>query len=464
MYFHTQSVAQDGRAHNRLRIAIVGSGISGLSAAWLLSQCHDVVVYEKEDRLGGHSNTVLVPSANGSRNGEIAVDTGFIVYNERNYPNLTALFHHLGVPTRPSEMSLAVSLDGGALEYSGTGIASLFAQKRNLASPRFWRMLGDIARFYREAPLVTAARTPTENMTLGRYVDERGYGKAFIEDHLLPMAAAIWSAPVETVRDLPLVSFVRFCENHGLLRISGRPQWRTVIGGSVEYVQRLSASFENSVRLNCLIRKIRRGLNGAVIEDMNGDCERFDHVIVATHADQALALLEDPDAEEQRLLGAFRYQRNLAVLHNDESLMPKRRAAWSSWNYLGERAAGGRSLSVTYWMNRLQAIDETTPLFVTLNPAHPPRPGSIIRSFFYDHPILDVAAIEAQKSLWVLQGARNTWFCGAHFGAGFHEDGLQAGLAVAEALGNVRRPWSVEGESGRIHVGPVASISAAGGV
>jgi uncharacterized protein len=459
MNFHSHPPAQEPQAHNRQRIAIVGSGVSGLSAAWLLSQHHDIVVYEKEDRLGGHSNTVLVPSVNG----EIAVDTGFIVYNEPNYPNLTALFRHLGITTRPSEMSFAVSLDGGALEYSGTSIAGLFAQKRNLVRPRFWRMLKDIARFYRQAPAVmTALEMPNETMTVGRYVAEQGYSDAFIEDHLLPMAAAIWSAPVETVRELPLISFVRFCNNHGLLRLNQRPQWRTVVGGSIEYVRRLSAAFEDSLRLNCIVRKIRRSMGGVMIEDFNGNCERFDHAIIATHADQALALLDDPDAAEHRMLGAFHYQRNLAVLHNDESFMPARRRAWSSWNYLGEQADGGRSLSVTYWMNRLQAIDERMPLFVTLNPSHAPRQGSIIRSFLYDHPILDVAAIQAQKSLWSLQGLRNTWFCGAHFGAGFHEDGLQAGLAVAEAIGGVRRPWSVENESGRIHVGTVRSAEGVG--
>ena len=432
-------------------IAVIGSGISGLAAAWLLSERHRVTVYEKEDRLGGHTNTVTVPSPNGP----VAVDTGFIVYNELNYPNLTALFRHLNVATQPSEMSFAVSLDDGDLEYAGTNLNGLFAQRRNLLRPRFWAMLNDLRRFYREAPNVSESEA---HLSLGAYLDAHGYSPAFVDDHLLPMAAAIWSAPADAMRDHPVATFVRFCDNHGLLRLRGRPQWRTVTGGSREYIDRLTERFAGEIHLNRAIFAVRRGPDGINVQDRDGDSRRFDHVIIATHADQALAMLEDGDAEERQALGAFRYQRNLAVLHNDESLMPKRRAAWSSWNYLGSRTGdGGRALSVTYWMNRLQGLPEDAPLFVTLNPIRTPRQGSILRSFLYDHPIFDAETLAAQKALWTLQGRRNTWFCGAHFGSGFHEDGLQAGLAVAEALGNVRRPWTVADESGRIHVGAMRS-------
>lgn len=427
-------------------IAVIGSGISGLAAAWLLSERHRVTIYEKEDRLGGHTNTVTVPSVHGP----VSVDTGFIVYNELNYPNLTALFEHLGVPTQPSDMSFAVSLDDGDLEYAGTNLNGLFAQRRNLLRPRFWAMLNDLRRFYRESPNLSEADS---RLSLGAYLDLHGYSSAFVDDHLLPMAAAIWSAPADAMRAHPIATFVRFCENHGLFKFRGRPQWRTVTGGSREYVHRLTKRVTGDILLNRAICTVRRDPAGVVVDDRDGDSRRFDQVIIATHADQALAMLADGDAEEKRALGAFRYQRNLAVLHNDVSLMPKRRAAWSSWNYLGNRTDdGGRALSVTYWMNRLQSLPEDAPLFVTLNPIRTPRQGSILRSFLYDHPIFDSDTLTAQKGLWTLQGRRNTWFCGAHFGAGFHEDGLQAGLAVAEALGDVRRPWTVANESGRIHV------------
>jgi predicted NAD/FAD-binding protein len=432
-------------------IAVVGSGISGMAAAWLLSQHHRITVYERENRLGGHTNTVEVSTPAGPA----PVDTGFIVYNERNYPNLTALFRHLDVPTKPSEMSFSVSLDDGALEYAGNNLGTLFAQPRNLLRPRFWAMLRDLLRFYRAAPYLLDD-PGHEGLTLGAYLDRHGYSRAFIEDHLLPMAAAIWSSPVHAMRDHPAASFVRFCQNHGLLSLSGRPAWRTVDGGSREYVRRLTKSYASRVRLNSGVRSIFRKSDHVLIEDHAGRIARHEQVVMACHADEALALLGNPDPQETRLLGAFRYERNLAVLHADPGFMPRRRAVWSSWNYLGERYRDDeRELCVTYWMNRLQAIPEATPYFVTLNPHRSPKQGSIHASFLYDHPMFDTEAAKAQRLLWTLQGKRNIWFCGAYFGAGFHEDGLQAGLAVAEALGGVRRPWRVADESGRIHIGPV---------
>jgi predicted NAD/FAD-binding protein len=423
-------------------IAVVGSGISGLSAAWLLSQRHRVTLLEADTRIGGHSHTVDA--------GNVPVDTGFIVYNEKTYPNLTALFAHLQVPTRATEMTFAVSLDRGRLEYSGTGFGGIFAQKRNLASPRFWSMLRDLVRFYRAAP-GELPRLGSES--LGTYLNRGHYGAAFRDDHLYPMAAAIWSTPVCDIPDYPAAAFIRFCENHGLLNLGERPLWRTVEGGSRAYVDRITRPFASRIRTGDPVRAIRRHDDGVEIVRDSGT-EWFDQVVIATHADQALRLLADADADERATLGAFGYRPNDAVLHSDASLMPRRRAVWSSWNYAAEGAAATQQLSVTYWMNRLQHLDTAHPLFVTLNPIREPDPALVIRRDRYEHPVFDAAAIAAQARLWSLQGRHNAWYCGAYFGAGFHEDGLQAGLAVAEQLGGVRRPWHVADESGRIQVGP----------
>ncbi len=442
-----------------MEIAVIGAGISGMSAAWLLSQRHNVTVYEDQDRCGGHSHTVDAPCPGG---GSTPVDMGFIVYNDTNYPNLVALFDHLGVPTKASEMTFSVSLDDGRLEYAPNNLATLFAQPSNLVSARFWSMLRDILRFYKHAP-THACALDGRLTTLGEYLGAQGYGCAFQDDHLLPQAAAIWSAPVGSIRDYPADAFIRFCENHGLLKVFGRPNWRTVEGGSREYVARLTARYADRVRLGCAAREVRRSGAGVLVRDAQGGVRRFDHVVIGAHADQALAMLSDPSSEEREVLGAFRYTRNHAVLHSDVALMPRRRSTWSSWNYMGRRTRAEddqRELCVTYWMNRLQPLPPERQLFMTLNPIRLPAAGSLIRSEIYEHPLFDAAAIHAQRRLWSLQGRLNTWYCGAYFGAGFHEDGLQAGLAVAETLGGVRRPWRVPDESGRIHMTPTPVVRA----
>lgn len=422
-----------------MKIAIVGGGIAGLGAAWLLSRENEITVFEANDYPGGHSNTVEI-EASGRR---VPVDTGFIVYNELNYPNLTRLFEALGVPTEASNMSFAVSISDGDFEYEGS-LPGLVAQPSNLARPRYMRMIRDVLRFYREAPELLEAGADGD-MSLGAYLRQRRYSDGFIRDHLLPMGAAIWSASLSDVLEFPAASFVRFLVNHGLLRLMGRPQWRTVSGGSREYVRRLVQPYADRLRLNTAIAAVRRGPDGVWLRDVHGRSERFDQLVLATHADQALALLgEDADSGERRILGEFRYTANRAVLHTDQRLMPRRRSLWASWNYLADDVVDeGRKVAVTYWMNRLQNLETAPPLFVTLNPLAEPDPAAVHREFVYDHPQFDARAVQAQRQIWEIQGARRTWFCGSYCGYGFHEDGLQAGFAVAEALG-APAPWARE--------------------
>jgi len=435
----------------RLRVAVVGTGISGLSAAWLLSLGHDVTVYEKNARIGGHSNTVVAQLPEGP----VPVDTGFIVYNERNYPNLTAMFGVLGVKTSASNMSFAASLETGGprrFEYSGSGLNGVFADRRNVFSPRLWRMIGDIVKLYRTAPEL-ALQHGLDEKPLGDFLREQGYSASLRDDHLLPMCAAIWSLPIERVEQFPALAFLRFFDNHGLMRLSGRPAWRTVEGGSREYVATLARPLGDSIRTGTGVAEIIRDASGVTVRDMRGGVGRYDHVVVAAHSDEALAMLGDADGRERALLGAISYQRNVAWLHADPTFMPRNRRVWSSWNYMGGGA--GSPVCVSYWMNKLQPLKTARDLFVTLNPSHDPAAESVFARIEYDHPVFDAGAFAAQRRLWEIQGARRTWFCGAYFGSGFHEDGLQAGLAVAEQLGGVARPWTVADPSGRISLGPL---------
>jgi uncharacterized protein len=431
----------------RLNIAVAGSGISGLSAAWLLSKNHDVTLFERDARLGGHSNTVDAVATEG----KIPIDTGFIVYNTASYPNLIALFNHLGVDTAETKMGFGVSLNGGGYEYSGgSGARGLFGQAANLLNPAHWQMVSDILRFFREAAALTRDDADP-HVSLGDWLAARSYSRPFIDNHILPMAAAIWSAPAAALMAFPAVAFAKFFANHGLLQVRNRPQWRTVVGGSRAYVGRLKAAVQGDVHSGNGVRAVNRRSHGVDITLDDGSLRRFDHLVIASHADDALAMLSDPSAEERNLLSAFTYQPNTAVLHRDAALMPKRRAVWSSWNYVG--LAGSDQLCVSYWMNALQPLPTATDFFVTLNPPRDPEPGTETARFSYAHPIFDARALAAQRDLWQLQGQRRTWFAGSYFGSGFHEDGLQAGLWVAEQLGGLRRPWSVAGQSSRIYLG-----------
>jgi uncharacterized protein len=427
-----------------MKLAVIGSGIAGLGAAWLLARTADVTVFECEGRLGGHSNTVEAPDGT-------AVDTGFIVFNTPNYPNLTGLFETLGVQTEASNMSFGVSMDGGGLEYFGSERPSeLFAQRINLVRPRFWRMLRDLMRFYRTAGGVLD-QPASADMSLGDYLAEHRYSTAFLEDHLLPIAAAIWSAPTAEILSFPVRTFVRFFENHKLLNVIDRLEWRTVTGGSRSYVNRIRDSFNGTFNLADGAAAVWRSDQGVHVRTQQGHEAVFDQVVMACHADQSLRLLTDADQAERSVLANFRYAPNRAILHQDVSLMPKRRKVWASWNYLGDRPANGssqdgRSVSVTYWMNRLQNLTTPEPLLVTLNPLRAPAPEKVIAAFDYEHPIFDRAAIAAQAQIGDIQGRNRVWFCGAWSGYGFHEDGLASGCAVAEALG-AQRPWAVTSEA-----------------
>jgi len=443
--FNLESCGPAPGADRPLDIAVVGTGIAGLSAAWLLSCRHRVTVYEQNDAAGGHSNTATVTVGDS----EVNVDTGFIVYNPVNYPNLVALFEHLNVPTRKSDMSFSASLADGALEYSGTDLNGLFAQRRNLVRPRFISMLRDLKRFYEQAPTLVDDEELV-SLSLGEFLRRERYGHAFIYDHLMPMGGAIWSSSVEQMLSFPTLTFLRFFRNHGLVQLRERPQWRTVDGGSREYVARMLAGFDGDLRFGTPVERVLRDEAGITIVTGAGR-QRHDHIVLACHSDQALRMLDRPTAAEAETLGRIRYQPNTAVLHTDLALMPRRRRAWASWNYIGTgQESSDDALCVTYWMNLLQSLETPQSLFVTLNPNRDIDQGRVLRTYDYEHPIFDAAALDAQSRLWQLQGCGNTWYCGAYFGSGFHEDGIQAGLAVAERLGGVRRPWQVSDPSGRI--------------
>jgi len=415
------------------KIAIIGTGIAGLSSAYFLRQRHQITVYEKERRIGGHSRTVTVK--HGAR--DIPVDTGFIVYNERNYPNLTALFQRLGVRTKASNMSFALSVRDGWLEWGARDLNAVFGQRRNALRPRFLKLFRDVNRFNGE---VVAAVKREPDLTLGAFVERMGLGDWFKNYYLLPMGGAIWSCPPKQMLAFPARTFVDFFANHGLLSFTGQPQWRTVDGGSQQYVDKLAASFSDRVRLGCGATRVERLARGVRVTDQSGAVEAYDHVVFACHADEALALLADAGDAERSALSAIKYSRNVVVLHKDPRFMPKRRRCWASWNYHSDGKGEESAISLTYWMNLLQSIDEAYPVFVTLNPASEIPDENVFDSHVFHHPIFDTAAMTAQTRLRAMNGQRGTWFCGAHLRHGFHEDGLMSAMDVAEALG-APAPW-----------------------
>lgn len=421
------------------RIAVVGAGISGLASAWLLSQKHEVTLFESGAYLGGHTNTVDVTLDGVSH----PVDTGFLVFNTRTYPNLIAMFEHLEVASVETEMSFAVSLAEPDVEWSGSSLATVFGQKRNLLRPKFWRMLADILRFNRDSVAWLNAH-PDDPRSLRDFLTAGGYSASFAEWYLLPMGAAIWSCPSGQMLDYPLATFIRFCRNHGLLQVFDRPLWRTVQGGAREYVRKLAARIEaglGSIRLSTPVLAVHRAPDGVHVRTAGG-VERFDQVVLACHSDQALALLgTSATPEEKRLLAAIRYEPNRAVLHSDAALLPRNPALWSAWNYASAKAEPGRQpVSVSYLINRLQPLPFKTPVMVSLNPQREPAEDKVIAEFDYAHPLFDAAAIAAQGRLAEISGQRGVWFCGAWNGYGFHEDGLKSGLRVANGLG-CRAPW-----------------------
>jgi predicted NAD/FAD-binding protein len=425
-----------------MRIGVIGGGVSGLGAAWALKDVHEVTLHEAEKRLGGHANTVVV-DYDGV---EIAVDTGFIVFNAHNYPNLLGMLAHLDIETVRADMSFSLS-DPAGYEWSSNGFGGMFAWKRNLTSPAFLCMLGDIVRFS------TAARADLrddriDGATLAEYVRGLGLGRGFLRHYLLPMGAAIWSTPERDMLDYPASSFIRFFDNHRLLH-SKRPKWRSIKGGSRTYVRAIAHELGERVVTGDPVTEVARTGDGVSVRTASGRIARYDHVILACHSDEALALLSTPTARERAALAAIRYAPNSAYLHRDESLMPRRKSAWAAWNVLRDRNADPEApVCVSYWMNTLQQLPDERPLFVTLNPPRAPDPAKTFRSFDYSHPQYDTAALAAQREIKALQGLDRVSFAGAWLGYGFHEDGLASGLAAAEALGGCA-PWKATAAIGR---------------
>jgi len=413
------------------RIAVIGSGISGLAAAWLLAHRHDVTLIERDSYIGGHTHTIEVSEAGRT----VPVDTGFIVYNEPNYPLLKRFFERLGIATREGDMSFSASIGPGQIEYCGDSLSTVFAQRGNLLKPAFLRMLADMLRFNRRCKQLLKGRG-FDGLSLGAFLDRERLGKNFRDHYLLPMAAAIWSCPTRTMMAFPAESLARFFNNHGLLNILDRPLWRTVVGGSHTYVKRIVDDLGPQRLLLDGAVQVRRRTDQVEVRLASGATQTFDKLVLACHADQALSLLERPTADETRLLSRFRYQPNRTILHTDTALMPRRRSVWASWNYLAAEDQGGeRAVSVTYWMNRLQGLQSSRNYLVTLNPLREPDPRQVIAEMTYDHPVFDQAAMRAQTEMHSLQGWDRIWYCGSYFGYGFHEDALRSAVQAAGLLG-----------------------------
>lgn len=412
-----------------MKIAIIGSGIAGLTCAHLLNRRHDVTVFEAGDWVGGHTHTVQV-SVEGR---QYDVDTGFIVFNDWTYPNFIRLLGQLGVSFKPTEMSFSVNDPDSGLEYNGNNLNSLFAQRRNLLSPGFWGMLRDILRFNKEAQRDLNELRIDADMTLDDYLKAGGYGERFILHYIVPMGAAIWSMPMAEMLNFPLQFFVRFFKNHGLLSVSDRPQWQVIEGGSSAYIAPLTAAFKDRIRLNCPVKRVDRDEHGVVIHSPAG-IERFDKVVFACHSDQALQILASPSEAERAILGALPYADNEVVLHTDTQLLPTRKLAWASWNYRLS-GAGHTHAAVTYDMNILQGIESDTTFCVSLNQSAGINPNKVLARFTYAHPQFSLAAVAAQNRWAELDGVQHTHYCGAYWANGFHEDGVVSALRVAAAFG-----------------------------
>lgn len=410
-----------------MSIAVIGSGIAGLATAWLLSREHDVTLYEANDYLGGHTHTHDV-TLHGKH---YAVDTGFIVFNHAHYPLLTRLFDELGVASQPSTMSFSVHDEASALEYNAASLDTLYCQRRNLLSWRFHGMVRDILRFYREAPALLEGNEP--GPTLGGCLAEHRYGAAFRDLHLVPIASALWSAPPRSVLDFPARYLVRFMANHQMLELRGRPEWRVVRGGSATYVRALRQCWSVRERVNCAVQTLRRDATGVEVKSATGS-EHYDDVVLACHSDQALALLADASKREREILGAISYQENDVVLHTDATLLPRQRKAWAAWNAHVPREAGA-PCTVSYCMNLLQNIVSPEPFVVTLNRRDAIDPAKVLRRIRYHHPVYTHAAVAAQRRKAEIQGVNRTWFAGAYWGFGFHEDGIRSAVEVAQAFG-----------------------------
>jgi predicted NAD/FAD-binding protein len=416
----------------RRNIAIIGGGVSGLCAAFALYPHHNITLYEKNDYIGGHARTRILKHDDA----EIAVDTGFIVYNDRNYPHLSALFRTLNVPTAETSMTFGVKAEDGSLEWGAQNLNALFAQRRNLFRPDFYRFLIDILRFNGNALRYRA----DPNLTLGQLIEKMGLGQWFRDFYILPMGGAIWSCPLDIMLDFPARFFIDFFDAHGLLTITQQPQWRTVTGGSKVYVDRLTASFRDRIRVGCGVASVTRDKDKIRIADTHHQTTEYDDVIFSCHGQEALQLLTDATTQEHTILGAFQRQENIAYLHKDTSLMPRRRTCWSSWIYHAHDKTENKAIGITYWMNKLQHIPERYPVFVTLNPPHDIAPEDIFDQHIFYHPIYDPQSVAAQEKMQAIQGDNNTWFCGAYTRFGFHEDGAASAYDIAQRMG-VASPW-----------------------